>query len=84
MGRPSSRKFAPLGEYLGKSEKKVEKLSFAKIECILESDLPASASKYGAYWANGGHPHSYHWLNVGWTVRSTVLGKSVTFEKTSS
>lgn len=80
----ASGKYAPLEEYLKRSEKMVERLSFEEIESILESHLPASASKYGAWWSNGGHTHSNHWMNAGWVVKSTVLGKSVTFEKTRS
>jgi hypothetical protein len=77
-------KYFPLMQYLQKSGKSSEFLTFAEIEQILEDSLPPSASNYFAWWAN--HLHNYQakgWMQAGWRVDRVSLGESVVFERVS-
>ena len=75
-------KYYKLEEYLRNSQKQVEVLSYDEIEEILGFELPPSAHKYRAWWANDrSHTHANAWLNAGWKVSSVDLGKSITFRK---
>jgi hypothetical protein len=78
-------KYFLLTQYLQKSEKTSEFLSYAEIEEILGQSLPSSASVYREWWAN----HIYNaqskgWMNAGWRVDSVRLGQDVTFERNPS
>lgn len=63
------------------------RMKFSDIEEIIGRDLPASARKYPAWWANndqGGKRHSKGWLHVGWRAEDLALEmEEVTFIKAS-
>ena len=65
---PRTSRYDPLPKYLlGRSEP-VVKMTFAEIERVLGVTLPASARKYGPWWANeaaGTHVHAQAWLGAG-------------------
>lgn len=73
-------KYEPLYEYLKRSGQSSVRLSFAEIEKVLGDKLPASAYKYPAWWANGGHIQANAWLdagykvdNVNWNMQSVIF-----------
>ena len=76
-------KYAYLREYLAKRAKysSYVKLSFKKIEEIMNDRLPPSALNDPRWWSNThGKPHSESWLSVGWKVDKVELDeKTVTF-----
>jgi len=75
-------KYYRLEEYLRKSQKEVEAMSYEEIEKILGFKLPQSASVYRAWWANDKtHSQAHAWLNASWKVKEVNLRNSVTFEK---
>ena len=75
-------KYEPLGEYLQKTKKDEITLTFSQIEEIIEDNLPVSASKYQAWWVNGGHAHSDAWTEYGYkTSELDLAGRKVTFIK---
>lgn len=74
-------KYYKLDEYLRKSPKEEEKLSYNEIERILGFKLPHSAHVHRPWWANSGHTQANAWLNADWKVASVILGTSVTFAK---
>lgn len=56
--------------------------TFQEIENIIMGDLPPSAKKHRAWWANDavGHAHSRAWLNAGWRVSFiSMSSEKVTF-----
>lgn len=61
-------KYNALGEYLYQSGQGEVMLHFDRIKDILGFDLPPSASKYRAWWANGGHTQSDAWMGYGYEV----------------
>lgn len=61
------------------------KMSFDEIASVLEEVLPASASKYNAWWSNNptNNPRTYGWLNADYRTRELNLtAKTVVFFKT--
>ncbi len=75
-------KYDPLNEYLKKSGRLNLRLTFAEIEKILADKLPASAYKYAAWWANGGHIQANAWLEAGYKVDNVNWDmQAVTFHK---
>ena len=82
-------KYGPLKEYLeslsGDAQHKT--ISFAKIEQIIEDQLPKSAHKYRAWWGNereGSHTQARSWLDAGWVVDTVNLSnKWVRFKFTA-
>lgn len=57
-------------------------LSFSQIEEIIGTNLPASARRHRAWWANDAesHTHSRQWLEVGWrAVQVNMATEQVTF-----
>lgn len=74
-------KYLPLKNYLELSINTKEDLSYEKIESILEFKLPNSAYVHTAWWSNGGHDHSYSWLNVGWKIDKIELRNKIVFVK---
>jgi hypothetical protein len=51
-------------------------MSFAKIEDILDAELPPSARKWNAWWANEEnvtHQHAQAWLAAGFKTSSVNL-----------
>jgi hypothetical protein len=63
-------KYEPLQEYLKNSVQNEITLNFNQIEELLGANLPYSAFKHPAWWANNDTPHvqASAWLNAGWKV----------------
>ncbi len=67
-------KYDPLGEFLRQIPSGVEEkaLSFRQLEIILGFELPPSARRHRAWWANPSsprdHPYAQVWLATGWKV----------------
>jgi CBS domain-containing protein len=82
-------RYAPLVRYLMDQPSKLEKLtlSFDEIDKLLgEHQLPESARKYRAWWANDSvsHSHSQQWLEAGWRVANiNMADERVVFARTS-
>jgi hypothetical protein len=59
------------------------KLTFKQIERIIGSELPDSARRYQAWWANQsgkGHSQAYSWACAGWRTSDLDLeNETVTF-----
>lgn len=72
-----------LSEYLLALKCAEHKLTYDLLEQIIESELPESAYKHRAWWANGGHSHAEYWLNAGWKVEGISLGQYVVFKRLS-
>ena len=75
--RIASSIYDPLGEYLKNLEQSSVTLTFEQIEKIIGFTLPASSYTYRAWWSNGGHSHSYAWLNSGYEVDTVMLNKKI-------
>ena len=79
---PPPRKYAPLYRHLSARGGARWLASFGEIEAILGFRLPASARRYRAWWANGGHSQADAWLAAGWRIRSVDFGKeTLIFER---
>jgi len=74
-------KYYLLEKYLDRQSASQITLTFSEVERIIGEPLPASAYKYPAWWANGGHSQADAWLNAGWKVGELNLGQSVVFVK---
>lgn len=79
-------KYDLLEQYLANSNKEEITLTFTEIEKIMESSLPASATKYTAWWANigeraGSHSQAFAWHNAGYKARVNCREKKVLFSK---
>ncbi|GHU17373.1 hypothetical protein FACS1894163_08190 [Spirochaetia bacterium] len=74
-------KYDPLKAFLQKKEGASVTLKLSKIEIILRSNLPLSASTHRQWWANSGHSQADAWLGAGWEVDGVDLGTSVIFRK---
>jgi len=73
-------KYRPLGEYLKSQTVSRVRLSFDEIRAIIGADLPPSAHKYRAWWANDrSHVHARAWVDAGWQVEEVALGRWVRF-----
>lgn len=61
------------------------RMKFSDIEEIIGRELPQSARRYPAWWANndqGGKRHSVAWLHAGWRTENLALEmEEVTFAK---
>lgn len=79
-------RYAPLAIYLqsiNRREPRVE-FTFGDIERIIGDELPPSARRMRAWWANDAQSHvqSQEWLNVGWRVATINMGEErVTFAR---
>jgi hypothetical protein len=61
-------RYDPLRAHLRDRGEPVVRMTFAEIERLLASGLPASARRYPAWWANeesGTHVHARAWLDAG-------------------
>ena len=80
-------KYDPLTIHLIDSQEMVVTLSFAQIERILDTDLPQSAFRHNAWWANeteGTHTHSNSWMDAGYRTENVNLNSTtVTFRKSN-
>lgn len=78
-------KYSALGQYLSMLGVESITLPFSEIEKIIESNLPASAYKHHAYWANehsGTHTWAHVWQAAGWRSENLDLsGRSITFRR---
>ena len=61
----------------------VVKLSFARIDGLIGSNLPMSAFRDEAWWSNSSSSaHAKAWLNAGWEVQEVNLKEGyVVFKK---
>ena len=72
-------KYFRLRDFLLSSGRDVVVLSFDKVAEIIGSELPVSAFKYRAWWANDtSHTHARNgWLAAGYRVRYVDLGRGI-------
>jgi transcriptional regulator with XRE-family HTH domain len=69
-----SRRYRPLQEHLERLEEVSIQLEFDEVEQILERDLPNSARRHRAWWANDpSHSHARSWLEAGWQVETADM-----------
>jgi len=71
-------KYTPLFNYLKHIDPHQNEitLSFAKVEDIINDNLPYSAREYTVWWNNeqeGSHVQSHAWMNADWKVDSVDL-----------
>jgi CBS domain-containing protein len=70
MTDPGESKYEPLANYLRHQPGGTDRIeiSFEQIENIIKGDLPASARRHRAWWANdaASHSHANSWLESGW------------------
>jgi len=83
---PRESRYAPLATWLQSRSRDEERfeLSFSDIERIINFDLPQSARKHRAWWANDpiGHSHARQWVDVGWrTSYVNMTEERVTFAR---
>jgi mRNA-degrading endonuclease RelE of RelBE toxin-antitoxin system len=80
-----TRKYLPLARLLLNSTANRVEVPFAEIERIIGLQLPASARRYSAWWANessGSHVQAHAWIGVGWRVETLVLqSETVAFRR---
>lgn len=78
---PSASSYAPIGTHLSSTEEREATLAFGEIESIIGRELPASAHRHRAWWANTDtHSQALTWLSAGWKVEAADLdAKTVTF-----
>ena len=78
-------KYAPLYRYLITRTGFQWRTSFGEIETVLGFDLPASARRHQAWWANedgGSHSHARAWREAGWRPREVNLrAETLVFER---
>ncbi len=83
-GKSLPSKYTPLEEHLRNlpASQLVVKLTFERIETIINSKLPASANEM-SWWEHeteGNHVNARAWANAGWRVGTVNLqGKWVRF-----
>ena len=73
--------YEPLTRFLEDRRKGTVMLTFQELEGILGRNLPASARKHQAWWANTpSHSHAGAWLRLDWkTSQVDLAGERVTF-----
>jgi hypothetical protein len=80
-------KYNPLYSYLKEIPSNISSLdlTFEKIKNEIGIELPFSASKYRAWWANAGnpnqHPYCQSWLQAGWKVDTVDLMNQIVYFK---
>ena len=76
-------KYDLLAKYLSVCNKEEVNLNMKEIEVIIGDDLPYSAYKHSAWWANEvkGHSHAKSWISEGYRTRDVKPGEKVTFVK---
>lgn len=81
-------RYQPLADFLAAKKSDQWDASFADIEERLGFELPQSAYKYQAWWANqsgGGHSQTRGWRSVGWrTSKLDLERRRVRFERERS
>ncbi len=69
-----SRRYRPLQEHLEQLDEDNLQLSFGDVEQILDRDLPNSARRHRAWWANDpSHSHARSWIEAGWQVETADM-----------
>ena len=84
---PVRGKYAPLFRHFVAMEVTRWHATFDQIENILGFDLPASARRHPAWWANQetGRSHALAWQAAGWRTRNLSLAaETVTFERATN
>ena len=69
-------KYDPFYRHLMSSTEPSLRFTFAEIERILGEDLPPSARRHQAWWANergGTHVHALSWLDAGYETQRLDL-----------
>lgn len=62
----------------------IVKLSFARIDGLIGSNLPMQAYRDEAWWSNTVNAHSQGWLDAGWEVQEVNLKEGyIVFKKVS-
>ena len=77
-------KYQPLHDYLSRSGRSPITLTFAELETLLGTPLPASAYTNRAWWSNRskGALQAIAWMQAGYTVKTIDLAAAqVTFQK---
>lgn len=80
----SKSKYSGLTSYLRfrGSFTRLVKLSFARIDGLIGSNLPISAYRDESWWSNSSNAHAKGWLDAGWQVQEVNLKEGVvTFKK---
>lgn len=73
-------KYEPLGQFLSKLDARHWRPTFHELERLLEFELPASARKRAAWWANevkGAQSQAKAWMDAGWQVERADIAKGV-------
>ena len=83
---PSDSRYAPLAIWLQRQPSSRDRvlLTFQDVEEIIDNQLPPSARRHRAWWANDSvaHTHSQLWLEVGWRVgQINMTEERVTFAR---
>jgi hypothetical protein len=81
-------KYDPLYKHLSQQISSTVTMTFTEIEAILGFELPPSARRYAAWWANadpqtGQHPYSQSWLLAGMQATVNLTAECVVFEKSN-
>lgn len=77
-----SGKYEALQEHLFSRDDAVWNATFGEIEEVIGDDLPKSARKHQAWWANQSHGHSQYWQRAGWlTANVDVENECLTFNR---
>lgn len=78
---PSASSYAAIGSHLKGVEGDEVTLGFDEIEQVIGRQLPKSAHRHRAWWANTDtHSQALTWLSAGWKVESADLDQqTVTF-----
>lgn len=78
-------KYEPIRKFLEGSTAEGIDVSFGQIEGILGFELPKSAYRHQAWWANemhGSHSHARSWQEAGWeTCQVNTTRQTVRFER---
>lgn len=81
------KKYSALSQHLSQADADYIELSFAQIEQIISAPLPASATRYPAWWANekaGKHSWAHLWRAAGWQKeRVDFTQQIVVFRRTN-
>lgn len=81
-------RYHALAEYLKRLDEPVWEAGFEEIEKLLGAELPKSAYRYPAWWANqsgAGHSQTSGWKSVGWkTAKLDLASRRVRFERESA
>lgn len=75
-------KYEPLREYLSTLPGDEVCFTFAEIEGVIGAELPQTARRHTAWWANStrsDHPQARAWMASGWTVGVDIDNTCVTF-----